>query len=164
MSGNATTWAYALSSVYRGCFDRWASILGTIEGARGYTVDTMPRGVPSDGADYFIWGFDISGGPIEVFRQTRAQVVGGAWHMDARLEVVCGTDDLAKRIAGEAMEALPFVEADVTGLARLYPVSFPEFSWELREVVDAERAGEEARYRIMVLPMRCAFGNTEKLT
>jgi hypothetical protein len=154
-AGFAHSWA----TIEAGCFDYLGRALGTIEDVQGFRVDNLPRTMPDDGTDFFIWSFKIDGGSDVVQRPNRNQVIGGAWKMAAEIVVWATTDALAKRIAGLVLDALPATGGDVDGLSRLYYTAFPTREWVVRGVLNEDRAGDERRFVQLTIPMECAFGN-----
>jgi hypothetical protein len=150
----------AWNNVERGCFEYLARALGTIEDVQGFTVDTLPRVMPADVEDYFIWTFKIDGGSEIVQRNSRSQVVNGAWKMDAQFTAFCVSDYTAKRVAGIIIDALPCDHRDgIEGLARLYQVSNPTRQHVLRNVESDERAGDQQRFVEITINMECSFSN-----
>ena len=159
-----SNYLYAWASIERGCFEYFQRALGTIEGVQGYTVDDLPRTMPSDAEDYFLWSFKIDGGSEVIQRGDRSQLINGAWKMDATFQAWATTDYLAKQIAGIIIDALPVLPTDgVDGLARLYHTAWPSREWVLRNVLSDDRAGDERRFVQLTIPMECAFGNTGQI-
>lgn len=154
---------YAWHSVELGCRDYFNKTLGTIEGVTAFSMQNMPRIMPDDGVDYFIWTFDINGGPVNVQRANRTRVINGAWHMNATLKAWCATDYTAKRVGGLIMEALPVLAADVEGLAMLYPTEYPTRAMTVLNLDNENNAGQEQRFFELTVPMMAAFQNTRKI-
>ena len=160
----SNSFLHSWASVERGLVDYFGVQLGTIEGVQGYTVDTLPRTMPDDSTDFYIWMFKIDGGSNVIQRQSRDQIVNGAWHMDAMFQAWATTDYLAKQIAGAILDALPAVPSDgIDGLARLYNTAWPNREWVVRGVLNDQRAGDERRFVQLTIPMAVAFGNTAKI-
>lgn len=151
---------FAWENAERGCWEYFNRVLGTIEGITAFDGDNMPRTVPGDGADFFIWTFKINGGAVEAFRQDRTEILGGNWHMNAVLDLWTTSDALAKRLGGIILDALPVTGGDVDGIAQLYPTAWPSRTREHREVVTGDRAGDERIFYHLTQEMACAFGNT----
>jgi hypothetical protein len=158
----ANTWEYAWENAQRGCFEYFNKLLGTLEGISAHTITTYPPVLPDLEDKTFIWKFTISGGPITVFRQTRKEILGGAWKMNAVFEAVFNSEITARSVAGSIMNALPVLQTDVEGLARLYPVSWPEINRIASRVRGSENAGEEVLAYHIQINMECAFYNTER--
>ena len=151
---------YAWQTVETGCRDYLNTALGTIEGIQGFTEQDWPRTVPSNGDDFFIWRFGINGGGEVVQRNSRATVIGGAWHMDAEFMAICSTDAVALAVAGLVIDALPATSADVTGLARLYFTEWPSRQRIVQNLLNDENAGQEQIFYELRIPMSAAFSNT----
>ena len=155
---------HSWSSVERGCIDYLSRVLGTIEGVQGYNTDALPRTMPDDATDFYIWTFRIDGGAEVVHRNNRTQINAGAWKMDAVFQSWSTTDYLAKQIAGAVIDAMPALGADgIEGLARLYHTAWPTREWVLRNVLNDDRAGDERRFVQMTLNMECGFGNVPRI-
>lgn len=160
----SNSFLHSWSSVERGLIDYFSAVLGTIEGVQGYTVDTLPRTMPDDSTDFYIWTFRIDGGTEIIQRQNRSDIPSGAWKMDAVFQAWATTDYLSKQIAGAVLDALPVTPSDgVDGLARLYYTSWPTREWVTRGVLNDQRAGDERRFVQLTLTMECAFGNVPRI-
>ena len=156
-------YTYSWHTVERGCFEYINQALGTLEDVQGYTLETMPRTMPDDGSEFYIWHFAINGGTKDVQRQNRSQVINGAWQMNAEFSAICSTDYLAKLVGGIIEQALPATSEDVVGLARLYNTEFPTRERVTRNVFNADRAGDEQIFFEVRVPMIAAFGNVDKV-
>lgn len=156
-------YTHSWHTVERGCFEYINNALGTIENVQGFTLENMPRTMPDDGEDFYIWHFAINGGTKDVQRLVRGQVIGGAWQMNAEFSAICTTDYLAKLIGGTMENALPATGDDVTGLARLYNTEFPSRERVTRNVFNEDRAGDERVFFEVRIPMIAAFGNVDKV-
>lgn len=158
-------YTYSWMSVERGCFEYLNRVLGTIEGVQAFPMKDMPRTMPSDGTDFFIWEFSINGGAIPVQRQQRGNLELGAWQMDASFRAICTTDDVAMLVGGVLVNALPATSADnINGLARLYPTEFPSREKTTERVFNTDRAGDERIFFEVTLPLVAAFSNVERMT
>ena len=155
------SYASAWEAAERKCFDYLQAALGTIEGVHGYTPDTLPREMTGDEDDFFIWTFRISGGAVDVHRNVRTEIVNGCWHMDAEFMAYCVSDPMAKSVAGTVMGALPVLPADIEGVGKLYPVSYPTIERTTRSLVNNENAGQERVFFVVTIAMKCAFSNME---
>lgn len=160
----SSSFLYSWSSVERGLVDYFSAVLGTIQGVQGYTVDDLPRTMPDDATDFYIWTFRIDGGSDVIHRNDRTSIPAGAWKMDAVFQAWATTDYLSKQIAGAVLDALPVMPSDgIDGLARLYHTAWPTREWVLRNVLNEERAGDERRFVQLTLNMECAFGNVPRI-
>lgn len=147
-------------SVSRGLFDYFNTIMGTIEGVRAFTVDSFPRTMPDDAPDYFIWMIKVGGGQEVVQRNSRTQVINGAYKMNAEFTAFCTDEVTGKRVAGAVIDALPVGQGDnIDGLMRLYQVTQPDGDWTTMNVLNDERAGDAQRFWKLTIQMECAFSN-----
>lgn len=158
-----TDYIHSWNSVERGCFEYLKTALGTLEGVQAFTFEDMPRTMPDDDADFYIWHFAINGGAKQVQRQDRANVIGGAWQMDAEFMAICSTDYLAKLVGGIVEGAMPATASDVDGLGMLYSTEFPSRERVTRNVLNEDRAGDERIFFEVRVPMVAAFGNVDKM-
>lgn len=158
-----TEYIHSWHSVERGCFEYLKTALGTLENVQAFTTETMPRTMPDDGSEFFIWHFAINGGTKQVQRQSRANVVNGSWQMNAEFMAVCSTDYLAKLVGGIVENAMPAKGDDVEGLAMLYSTEFPSRERVTRNVFNEDRAGDERVFFEVRIPMVAAFGNVDKV-
>jgi len=145
----------------RSCFDYIGRGLGTIEGIQGFTQDTMPREMTGAEDNFYLWTFKISGGAVDVQRNTRLECHGGVWTMDAEFMAVCTSDNIAKEVGGTIMGILPANNDDIAGLGRLYATSFPAIERTTRSVVTDQDAGQERVFFEVRIQMRAVFSNME---
>jgi hypothetical protein len=157
-------YTYSWDSIERGCFEYINRVMGTIEGVTAYTLDTFPRTMPSDDADFFIWHFSINGGAVSVFRNDRTKLPGGPFEMDAEFMASCSTDRVAKLVGGILLNALPANNADVAGLGRLYNTEYPSRERTTKPVLNPTRAGDERIFFDVTVPLRAIFDNVERTT
>ena len=159
----SSDFTYSWHAVERGCFEYLNKALGTLENVQAFTLDDMPRTMPDDGADFYIWHFMINGGAKNIQRQNRALIPSGAWEMNAEFSASCSTDYVAKLVGGIIENAMPATSADVDGLALLYNTEFPSRERVTRNVLNEDRAGDERIFFEMRIPMIAAFGNVDKM-
>ena len=151
---------YAWNSIENGCYGYFREALGTLDGVQAFTFEDMPRTMPDDSEQFFIWSFKIDGGGEVVQRSNRNNLEAGAWKMDAMFTARCSNDTVAKSVAGIIINALPVLGSDVDGLARLYHTAWPSRQYITVPVANENRAGDERRFVELIIPMACAFGNT----
>jgi hypothetical protein len=157
-------YTYSWDSIERACFEYLNNVLGTVEGVAAFTLETYPRTMSDDDQDFFIWHFSINGGPVTVFRNSRAMLPGGPWEMDAEFIAECTTDRTAKLVAGLVLNALPADQNDIPGLARLYHTEYPRRERTTKPVLSTTRAGDERVFFEVTIPMRAIFDNVERTT
>jgi len=144
------------------CRAYFNSVLETVDGITGYSMQSFPAQMPSDNHGYFIWQFSINGGAVGVHRQTREALPGGVWEMDAEFMALCADDEAALNLGGLVWQQIPVLGTDVDGLARLYPTAYPSRERALVNLGGNVNANQEQVFFRMVIPMRAVFGNVEE--
>lgn len=159
-----TSFVHSWSACERHCFSYLQTALGSIEGVNGYTIETMPREMASAEDYYYIWEFSIGGGSMDIQRQSRAEIPGGVWSMDAIFTAICSTDTIAKQVGGTVIGALPATGSDVPNLGRLFATSYPSIQRVTRSLSNKENAGQERVFFKVDISMRVTFDNMEATT
>lgn len=158
-----TDYTYSWHTIERGIFEYFQRVLGTVEGITGYTEETFPRTIASDAAGFYIFKFSMNGGGNPVIRQTRTQVINGAWTMNGEVKAICSDDYTAKLVGGMCFNACPINGTDIDGLSLAYATEHPSRERELVKVASDERAGDEQIFYVVTLPLVVAFGNVERI-
>lgn len=158
-----TDFTYSWSAVERGLWEYFNTLLGTIEGVSAYGYRLLPSTV--GGVHDIMWRFAISGGDIDVRRQTRTRLQGGLWVMSAEFEAWSVDDAMIMEVGGLIMGGTPVEKTDgIDGLIRCDVTKYPTRSLDSVRIDNSDNAGQEVQGLKLSIPMEVVFVNTTRRT
>lgn len=154
----SSSFRYTWQAVERRLWEYFNRVLGTVEGLTAFSLRELPKTLPD--VNSYIWRFAMNGGNKTVMRQTRDQVVNGAWLMDATFEAWGASDDAMMLVGGVIEESTPVLSTDgIPGLVRLDATAWPSREPDSIRLGGDDNAGQEILCVRLTIPMRVAFGN-----
>lgn len=144
-------------------FDYLVSATGGTAGVNAFMAWDWPREMVDDGAEFYQWSFQISGGDTLV-PNSFGQLAGGAHHPTAEIIVRAGSESAAMRVAGLLFEKIHGAGLEqIAHIQKAYATGYPQKGRAVRPV--ALKDGGEAKPMLVcevTIPLRVVFGAIEE--